>query len=368
YVALNTGTGFAPSALWTSQFGSNQGWSNEGIVPRMVEDVNGDGKPDIVGFSSVGVYVALNTGTGFAPSALWTSQFGSNQGWSNEGIVPRRLADINGDGKPDIVGFFNAGVTVSSIIGVSPDLLTTLTPGLGTTTSLTYKPLTDSSIYVKGTIGELGTTTCPQPAGDNLTSNSYPILNTQDAQYVVSTAGVSDGNGGVLTNNYTYGGAKVHLKGRGSLGFRTQKVTQVEADTSSITYFRQDYPYIGLPCQSEKTITSTNKVIGTSQLSYANSVLTTGTAASQFPYLTQSVERNFELNAPVNAAPINSTVTTNQYDGFGNATQITVTSGDGEVNAMTNVYSKTTTNVYSNDSTNWLLGRLLRSTVTSTTP
>lgn len=53
------------------------------------------------------------------------------------------------------------------------------------------------------------------------------------------------------------------------------------------------------------------------------------------------------------------TVTTsNQFDGFGNPTQITVSTGDG--------FAKTTTNTYSNDTTNWFLGRLLRATVTST--
>ncbi|NOU26013.1 MAG: VCBS repeat-containing protein [Methylotenera sp.] len=349
-------------------------------------DVNGDGLADIVQLflSPVGWYagvpqrrVYLNTGSSFIKSDSYTNSLPDTYITGGSGTnMGTQLMDVNGDGLADIVQLFlspvgwYAGVPQRRIYlsGIKKENLTTLTPGLGTTTSLTYKPITDNSIYVKGTTGEVGTTTCPQPLGTDGTSNSYPILNTQDAQYVVSTATVSDGNGGVLNNNYSYGGAKVHMTGRGSLGFRYQKVTSVEADTNSITFFRQDYPYIGLPCQSEKTITSTGKVIGTSQLSYANSPMTTGTAISQFPYLSQSVERNFELNAPVNAAPINSTVTTNQYDGFGNATQITVTSGDGEVNAMTNVYTKTTTNTYSNDSTNWLLGRLLRSTVTSTTP
>jgi hypothetical protein len=125
---------------------------------------------------------------------------------------------------------------------------------------------------------------------------------------------------------------------------------------NSTTFFRQDYPYIGLPCQTEKRITSSNTLIGASALTYANSPITTGSAMSQFPYLSQSVEQSFELSGSL----INTTSTTNQYDTYGNATQITVNSNDG--------YVKTTTNVYSNDSGNWLLGRLLRSTVTSTTP
>lgn len=238
-------------------------------------------------------------------------------------------------------------------------MIASLDSGLDAKVSLTYKPITANSIYVKGAAGEVGTTVCPMPLGEgaNPKTNSYPILNVQEPQYVVTTATVSDGNGGVLTNNYSYGGLKVHLKGRGSLGFRYQKVTQVDADTNSTTFFRQDFPYIGLPCQVEKRITSTGTLIGASQLSYAKKAYpTAGAALIQYPYLAQSVEQNFEQDGSL----VNTTTTTNQYDDYGNATQISVDSGDGHV--------KTTTNVYQNDTTNWFLGRLLRSTVTSITP
>ena len=49
-----------------------------------------------------------------------------------------------------------------------------------------------------------------------------------------------------------------------------------------------------------------------------------------------------------------------QYDAWGNATQVSVSTGDG--------HGKTTTNTYANDTAIWLLGRLQRSVVTSTTP
>ncbi|MDJ0843150.1 MAG: hypothetical protein QNJ08_02825, partial [Crocosphaera sp.] len=41
-------------------FGINHTWTNQNAVPRFLADVNGDGKDDIVGFASDGVYVALN--------------------------------------------------------------------------------------------------------------------------------------------------------------------------------------------------------------------------------------------------------------------------------------------------------------------
>lgn len=56
--------------------------------------------------------------------------------------------------------------------------------------------------------------------------------------------------------------------------------------------------------------------------------------------------------------PLPTTTTTYQYDAFNNATQIAVSVDDGS--------SKTTNNTFTNDTTNWFLGRLTASSVTST--
>ena len=298
--------------------------------------MNGDGTADVVHCENASAVTMLSNRDGTFGAFTRTSFPGQSAINGN-----CSLGDFNGNAILDLIKIENASVQVFLNNSLFPDLLTSLTLGLSATTTLTYKPITDGSIYIKDT-GTLAST--------------YPVVDIQEAQYVVSTATVSDGNGGVLTNNYNYGGLKAHLTGRGSLGFRYQKVTQVDPDLTSTTFFRQDYPYIGLPSQIEKRITSSNTLIGASQLTYANSPVTTGSAVSQFPYLSQSVEQNFELSGTL----INSTTSTNQYDTYGNATQIGVNSGDG--------YIKTTTNVYSNDTTNWFLGRLLKSTVTSSTP
>lgn len=55
------------------------------------------------------------------------------------------------------------------------------------------------------------------------------------------------------------------------------------------------------------------------------------------------------------------TVTTsNQYDAYLNATQVTVSTPDG--------FSKTTNNTYTNDPSLWYLGRLTRATVINSAP
>jgi hypothetical protein len=119
YVALATGTGFGPMARWTSSFGAGPAagsWISQDTYPRLLADVNGDRKADIVGFGGTGVYVALSTGSGFGPIRSWSSAYGvapAAGGWSNQNTYPRTLADVNHDGKADIVGFQATGTFVS---------------------------------------------------------------------------------------------------------------------------------------------------------------------------------------------------------------------------------------------------------------
>ena len=115
YVALSNGDGtFAAPVLELGNFGAGAGgWSNDTTFHRTLGDVNNDGKADIVGFGNAGVFVSLATGGGaFAAPVLQSSHFGANEGWSND-LYPRQMADVNGDGLADIVGFGNAGVYVS---------------------------------------------------------------------------------------------------------------------------------------------------------------------------------------------------------------------------------------------------------------
>jgi trimeric autotransporter adhesin len=124
-VALATGGGhFGAASLVLAQFGAEAdagGWTNTQLYPRELADVNGDGMADIIGFGEHGVYVSLATGGGhFGGLDLTLAQFGRGSdagGWTSTELYPREVADVNGDGKADIVGFGEHGVYVATATG-----------------------------------------------------------------------------------------------------------------------------------------------------------------------------------------------------------------------------------------------------------
>lgn len=345
YVSLNKGTSFAPAQLWNSGFGNNSGWSNNSMYPRILADVNGDGLPDVIGFASSGVYVSLNTGTSFAAAQVWVGGYGSGTGaggWVDENRNPRTMVDVGGFGYGGIVGFADAGVYVSAGTASAPlDFLSSVTSGLGVTTSVSYVPATNKSVVTKGT------------------RTTFPTMDVIAPLYVVSRVDSSNGIGGSYSSIYTYYGARLDMRGRGFLGFAQISVKDIQTNILETTAYRQDFPHTGLVASTVRTLGGLTLGQSTNTYQFSNAGGGTTINPSSAPYrlsLSQRVSSGADLDGSV----LPTTTSTYQYDSYNNPTKITVSTSDG--------YSKTTTNTYTNDVTNWYLGRLTRASVTSVAP
>jgi hypothetical protein len=116
WVALGDGAGgFGTPQCVVPDFGYVAGGWRVDKHPRFLADLSGTGVLDIVGFGDAGVWVAPGWGDGTfkLPAKLMVPDFGYVAGGWRVDKHPRLLADVTGDGKADIVGFGDAGVYVA---------------------------------------------------------------------------------------------------------------------------------------------------------------------------------------------------------------------------------------------------------------
>jgi len=313
-----------------------------GYVPYF-GDLNGDGLSDIL-WSQVDTN-GLSTGA----RAAWlgkgdgtfnvVSNYGGLDG-TLVGYVPV-LADFNGDGKTDVLWDSRSGndprSTGTRVLwlsdGLPSDIITSVTTGVGMTTAVTFKSLTDGTVYTKDSTA------------------IDPVLDVQMPLQVVSRIDVSNGIGSTFAVSYAYVGAKIHLDGRGFLGFRQTRVTDLQTNIVQTTTYRQDYPYLNLVASETQTLAATTLS------ATGNTYGATSLGGTRYQvFLAQSQTDKADLDG----AALPTATTTYQYDAYNNATQVSAVTTDG--------YGTTTTNSYTNDATNWLLGRLTSSTVASQAP
>ena len=111
WVARNAGDGtFGPPQRVLRDYGTDTGW-RVAKHPRVLADLTGDGRPDLVGFGYESVSTALNNGDGtFQPARSDLGNFCEDAGGWRVANHLRFLADLTGDGRADIVGFGQDGV------------------------------------------------------------------------------------------------------------------------------------------------------------------------------------------------------------------------------------------------------------------
>jgi hypothetical protein len=321
------------SAVPTTNWDPTKAWAG---------DFDVDGLTDLMSYYGGNLATFFSNGDGTYTQKLGavpTTNWDPAKSW---------VGDSNGDGGTDLVSYLGGNLVTFVLDGSSKRTVTAFAPSGGATTSIGYAPLTSAAIYTKDIAPN---------------ASAYPKVDLQYPQYVVSTVASSNGLGGTVTTQYSYGGLKAEQgTGRGMLGFRWMKSKNLSNNIESYTEFNQAWPFTGSVAKSETRLAGSGNagVLKRTTNSYAQGMgLTTGTT---FVYSSQSVEESWDLGG-AQYPTVTNAYQYGQSPQYGDPTQITVSNSAGA--------GKTTVNEYwpaNAGGGNWILGRLKKATVTSTAP
>lgn len=266
FVGLNTGNSFLAPVSWSSHFYDSLDLSQN---PIQILDINADQMADIVEFGVSGVKVALSTGSAFSEAQWGQSSlpgFDSSSGnWSSQ--TPRQLADINGDGFIDVVGFGQNSVKVGLVSGSSPNVITSIDEGLGgEISSITYQTMS-ASVYsgtntqqVRGIANAASAAMSIYPIASTAVTAGHQHVMRGGTKQLVASYIQSDGDIALAaTDQYrhilAYSNAVMDVGGRGWLGFETKSITDFDSGDITVTSFNQQFPLTGTIAKVEKQCT-----------------------------------------------------------------------------------------------------------------
>ncbi len=208
YVALSDGYSFSSQISWWGSIGNSTAASNHRF---RFADINGDGKEDLIFLDEDGggqIYVAYSTGSYFLPGSLVLSH------WGNGDPNRYHILDINGDGKQDFLFNSGAGGQYSATTVPGPaNKLVQVSNGYGGITSFSYLP-----------------------------SSHYSNLQLPYVFYVVSSVTINDGNGNISTSTYDYADGYHDFITREFRGFGTVKKTNPDGTTVKTWFHMLDDP------------------------------------------------------------------------------------------------------------------------------
>lgn len=243
-VSLNNGKGFGGVV---HNFTSNIYCLDEIDCLHGLADINGDGKDDMLAVKNNAVYWNRSLADSTEGAAQLTSV---NWGSHKLGEISYKWEDWDGDDQPELI-FFNHKTqkvhirfdrnTNNEVL----DKLISIENGLGKDYSIEYRRLNDPQVYQKGS----GAAAANWGRGSKVRDivSTMPVV-----AKVTEVTGLSQ-SGQPLSKEikYFYKGMKTQAGGRGALGFAEVITEDVTAKTKTVKQFRQDPPYNGLLNKSE---------------------------------------------------------------------------------------------------------------------
>jgi YD repeat-containing protein len=311
-VWLNQGDKWSQTAqVWAKNIGEN-------FKDVKIADVNGDGLPDIV--SGNQVKVRLNLGNKWSDTPQnWVSNLGFNFDYQ----MP--VVDVNGDGLADILygGNTSGAWKVWLNKGKTPDLLAKITNTTGGTTQLTYSSSTGFN-----------------NKGNDAFSDLPFSLWVPTA--ISENNGISGSQGTSETTTLSYINGKYDFKAKELRGFGQATVT--DANRIFTTKFYQDDGLKGKLYQEETKDVSGNLFSKTENT--WKSITTNGMFLSTLDQITESEYDGAANNPRVKQKKF-------EYDEYGN---ITKAIEDGDISITGD--EKTTFFEYAYNPSNWIVNKL----------
>jgi Insecticide toxin TcdB middle/N-terminal region len=330
-------------------------------------DFNGDGVTDLIQVGATetrfcnGPSLAINGGN---CQIVFTGDWKTNYTAS--------LGDFNGDGTTDLYLIGTLDTTGGGFIAGAkgrPDLIKTVTDGLRATVDIVYKPLTDSTVYNK-----------------NYDVSPANYIKIQAPMYVVAETYAESPGYGKYKLSYYYYAAHANVQGRGFAGFQRQSIFDYQTGLATHTVNNINYPLTGMPSDIFQNalggyakgnlgaLITADQIINYKSINYtASQLLNPAETTSTRRFVRMSGSRENLISRAVRDLPNTSGLETRQpeitseyptFDNYGNPTWLRVTTVDPVTN---HTFVKETTNLYDNFPNEWILGRLTKSTVISTT-
>lgn len=295
-----------------------ESWNVNFSPDEYVIDANGDGYSDLAGKyfnnSNWTIQFEFRLCDGKKLPKYATVKKTTSDAWVKSDRFKYKIqpSDVRGSGLPDFltVSQFsnNTRFQFWGVDSSAPDLATEFRSGVrdngqyGDYTKLTFTPITDDSIYVKGS-GAL-----------------YPVMDIQAPINVVSQLSKNDGRDNDKTTLYSYADARMHVKGRGFLGFRIFESYDINSGMTQKQILAQDFPLTGMQISVENYYNDDPTTSGDALLSQIRNVLLVDTVndgvnenLTWFPMVVKSEEKVF---TPGSSNAHSTTSTVSLFDNY----------------------------------------------------